>query len=142
MNFRFYHQRTGIIPFKKREIGEFGAHEKLKRFAKTGIKNYKEGRNFPADPYVSRLSPHLHWGEISPNQAWYAVEQSASEKNVDHFRSELGWREFSAYLLHHNPTQQSNLKANLTTSLGRRPSASSVLAKRRDRNSYRRCWYA
>ncbi len=97
---------------KEWEIGEFGAHERLKRFVKTGIKNYKEGRNFPADTYVSRLSPHLHWGEISPNQAWYAVEQSASEKNVDHFRSELGWREFSAYLLHHNPgLQQTNLQS-------------------------------
>ena len=65
---------------KEWEIGEFGAHAKLKRFAKTGIKNYKEGRNFPADPYVSRLSPHLHWGEISPNQAWYAVEQVHPKK--------------------------------------------------------------
>ena len=45
---------------KEWEIGEFGAHEKLKKFAKTGIQNYKEGRNFPAEPYVSRLSPHLH----------------------------------------------------------------------------------
>ncbi len=94
------------------EIGESGAHEQLKRFTKSGIENYKEGRNFPADPYVSRLSPHLHWGEISPNQAWHAVEQKASEINVAHFKSELGWREFSAYLLHHNPTlQQSNLQS-------------------------------
>jgi deoxyribodipyrimidine photo-lyase len=103
---------------KEWEIGEAGAHEKLKTFTEIGIANYKEGRNFPADPYVSRLSPHLHWGEISPNQAWYAVAQKASEKNVDHFRSELGWREFSAYLLHHNPTLQ---HTNLQTKFNRFP---------------------
>ncbi len=91
--------------------GEAGAHTQLTRFIEQGIHHYKEGRNFPAQPYVSRLSPHLHWGELSPNQAWYAVEEKASSKDIDHFRSELGWREFSAYLLHHNPDlQQTNLQ--------------------------------
>ena len=34
-------------------------------FLKNGISNYKEGRNLPAKPYVSKLSPYLHFGQIS-----------------------------------------------------------------------------
>ena len=84
--------------------GEDGAKERLKTFMSDGIQHYKEGRNRPDEPYVSRLSPHLHFGELSPNQAWYAAgESGASDKDIDHFRSELGWREFSYYLLYHFP---------------------------------------
>ena len=92
--------------------GEKGALQQLNQFTENGIHHYKEGRNFPSQPYVSRLSPHLHWGELSPNQAWHAVEEKAAAKDIDHFRSELGWREFSAYLLHHNPNlQHTNLQS-------------------------------
>ena len=85
------------------EIGEVGANKRLKYFLKEGIEHYKDGRNLPEKPYVSRLSPHLHFGEISPNQLWYAVQKFAKNKNIDHFCSELGWREFSHNLLYYNP---------------------------------------
>ena len=87
--------------------GEAGAKERLGRFLSTGIKHYKDGRNRPDREHVSRLSPHLHFGEISPNQVWQAAETlqggEALSASVDHFRSELGWREFSNYLLYHFP---------------------------------------
>lgn len=87
--------------------GEAGAHAKLERFLIEGIKDYKNGRNRPDQEYVSRLSPHLHFGEISPHQAWHAtsglLKKAALAENVAHFRSELGWREFSYYLLYHFP---------------------------------------
>lgn len=93
------------------EIGEIAAQKKLEKFVVNGLANYKEGRNFPSKPFVSRLSPHLHFGEISTNQVWqYAITSSnlgnagfESNKNLDHFLSELGWREFSYYLLFHFP---------------------------------------
>ena len=58
---------------------------------------------------TSRLSPHLHWGEISPWQVWRAAHDAASDGKVpaaeaEKFVAELGWREFSAHLLHHFPT--------------------------------------
>ena len=84
-------------------IGEIGAYERLTKFIDNGIKNYKEGRNFPAKPFVSKISPHLHFGELSPNQAWYLAKEKASDKNIDHFLSELGWREFSYCQLYFNP---------------------------------------
>jgi deoxyribodipyrimidine photo-lyase len=87
--------------------GEDGAQERLSAFLSKGIRNYKEGRNRPDQEFVSRLSPHLHFGEISPNQAWFAVDDSGSgqdlETNEDCFLSELGWREFSYNLLYNQP---------------------------------------
>ena len=85
------------------EIGEEGAQEKLAKFIDNRLADYKEGRNFPAKQSVSRLSPHLHFGEISPNQAWYAAKSLEDSDDLDHFLSELGWREFSHCLLHYFP---------------------------------------
>ena len=84
-------------------IGEIGANNRLIEFLNNGIENYKEGRNIPSKPFVSRLSPHLHFGEISPNQAWYAAQNKGNDTNIDHFCSELGWREFSYTQLYFNP---------------------------------------
>lgn len=84
------------------EIGEDGAHQRLETFLKEGLNYYKGGRDFPARPYVSRLSPYLHFGEISPHAVWHAA--SGHDENSLHFRSELGWREFSYYLLYHFPS--------------------------------------
>lgn len=84
-------------------IGELGAHTRLKDFLDAGITQYKEGRNFPSKPYTSRLSPYLHFGEISPHQLWYNARMRAPDANIDCFCTELGWREFSYYLLYHFP---------------------------------------
>ena len=89
------------------EIGEGGAGRAIDQFIASGLKGYKAGRNFPARPHVSRLSPYLHWGQISPNQVWHAIQSheeiNGPSNDLDHFRSELGWREFSHHLLYHNP---------------------------------------
>jgi deoxyribodipyrimidine photo-lyase len=90
------------------DIGEKAAHEKLKHFLSYEIKSYKESRDFPARNSVSRLSPHLHLGEISPHQVWAAVQlkrlqSPIDSNNLDHFIRELCWREFSYYLLYHFP---------------------------------------
>jgi len=87
--------------------GEEGAHSKIDEFISNGLNNYKEGRNFPSNKNVSQLSPHLHFGEVSPNQVWYRAKTKEGKlgikKDLDHFLSELGWREFSFNLLYHFP---------------------------------------
>ena len=87
--------------------GEEGAKEALAVFIDRGVNNYKESRNFPSIDGVSRLSPHLHFGEISPKYIYSKVVNSIldaeDDKNIDHFFSEIGWREFSNNLLFHNP---------------------------------------
>lgn len=100
--------------------GESGASDKLQRYIQDAMPAYKEQRNIPSVKGTSQLSPHLHFGEISPNQVWYAIQDGATSQglspdnaDVDCYLSELGWREFSAYLLFHFPqitTQNFNVK--------------------------------
>jgi deoxyribodipyrimidine photo-lyase len=90
------------------QIGEQAAQQRLQDFLDTGLAGYREGRNIPQRPNVSRLSPHLHFGEISPQQVWAQAQQAGleqhAEDDLDCFLSELGWREFSTYLLYHRPS--------------------------------------
>jgi deoxyribodipyrimidine photo-lyase len=86
------------------DISEAGALTRLDDFLSHGLNGYKEGRNHPSQNNVSMLSPYLHWGMISPNYVWHTARTYASsihiEKDIDHFCSELGWREFSYNLLY------------------------------------------
>jgi len=89
------------------DISEQGARAALERFLELGLENYKIGRDFPATQFVSRLSPYLHFGQISPHRIWAEVMKmnvalGHDDKNRQHFCSELGWREFSYSLLYFN----------------------------------------
>ena len=90
--------------------GEQGARDRLDVFLDTGLDNYKKGRNFPSKPFVSRLSPHLHLGEISPRQIWHrtvahcvTTGRDPFSGSAEHFLKELVWREFSYSQLYYNP---------------------------------------
>lgn len=88
--------------------GEKNAQSLLTEFIEHKLDGYEAKRNYPAQERTSRLSPHLHWGEISPRQIWNSVQNKyysdfSSSKDVDSFLSELGWREFSHDYLHHFP---------------------------------------
>ncbi len=80
--------------------GEIGARRRLDGFLRT-LSGYGAARDVPAAEATSRLSPHLHFGEISPRQIWHALR--GREPDSDKFRSELGWREFNHHLLFHHP---------------------------------------
>ncbi|MAI36589.1 deoxyribodipyrimidine photo-lyase [Alteromonas sp.] len=87
--------------------GEEGAADNLSEFIQHAARQYKDGRDIPSMKGTSRLSPHLHFGEVSPNQVWYAIKDkfgATEDKSIDTYLSELGWREFSYYLLFHFPT--------------------------------------
>jgi deoxyribodipyrimidine photo-lyase len=89
--------------------GEAGAAKALNKFLKNAFEDYLTSRNLPALEGTSRLSPYLHFGEISPRQIWHGISRkcdgSARAKNWKNsqFVTELGWREFSHHLLHHFP---------------------------------------
>lgn len=89
------------------DAGESAAQERFRHFLHYGLKGYKEGRNRPDLEKISRLSPYLHFGEISVRDVWHAVRSYAIahglESDTDTFCSELGWREFSHALLYQNP---------------------------------------
>jgi deoxyribodipyrimidine photo-lyase len=81
--------------------GEDGARERLKDFVFGALDGYAGHRDRPDIDGTSRLSPFLAHGEISPQQIADALP--ASGRDVDKYRAELGWREFSYHLLHHFP---------------------------------------
>lgn len=90
--------------------GEAGAAARLDDFIGDGLHGYAEDRDRPDRAATSRLSPHLHFGEIGPRQVWHALqhagaagEAAGSERDAEKFLSEIGWREFSHHLLFHNP---------------------------------------
>lgn len=88
--------------------GEQGALDKLHRFINDHLDDYKINRDFPDMNATSRLSPHLHFGEISPWTILRTIEDTQRHAHVafagaEHFLSELGWREFSYHLLYHFP---------------------------------------
>jgi deoxyribodipyrimidine photo-lyase len=88
--------------------GEAGARSRLSTFLESGLKDYTMHRDSPGRPGTSRLSPHLHWGEMSPWRAVQEARSAAAQGRVpaaqaNKFIAEIGWREFSAHLLHHFP---------------------------------------
>ena len=84
--------------------GEAGARAALARMVKSGVTPYPTERDRPDHPGTSRLSPHLHFGEISPRQIWQAVRaQYGSAPEAEPFLRQLVWREFAHHLLFHFP---------------------------------------
>lgn len=91
------------------EPGEAGAQELLEIFADDALADYAMGRDLPARHGTSRLSPHLHFGEITPAQIHHALIQRTERMSVQRrpdlepFLRELGWRDFAHHLLYHFP---------------------------------------
>ncbi|NNE70793.1 MAG: deoxyribodipyrimidine photo-lyase [Rhodothermales bacterium] len=74
--------------------GEAGARSRL---ADLELEDYAEERDIPSIEGTSRLSPHLHFGEVSPREVWHVVG------NIEPYRRQLVWRDFAHHLIHHFP---------------------------------------
>lgn len=81
--------------------GEREAQDRLDHFLDI-VKDYDEDRNRPSMEGSSRLSPHLHWGEISPVQVWHAL-QGKRGKGADTFRGEIIWRDYAQNIIAQYP---------------------------------------
>ena len=84
--------------------GEDGAQKQWASFFADNILNYHRARDVPGIAGTSRLSPHLHFGEISAHQLWAECGRVESTAGVAGFQRELLWREFAHHLLFHFPT--------------------------------------
>jgi deoxyribodipyrimidine photo-lyase len=90
--------------------GEAGARERLRRFIADGLGDYDGARDVPGREGTSRLSAHLHFGEVGPRQIWAAIQATSRASGVfppsrgaGVYLRELGWREFAHQLLFHFP---------------------------------------
>lgn len=77
--------------------GEAGAQVALKAFL-PHLARYDDQRNLPSITGTSRLSPHLHFGEISPATIWHLASREAGSK-AEPFLREVGWRDYATNLL-------------------------------------------
>lgn len=89
--------------------GEDGAARELGVFLESALDRYPKERDVPGVRGVSRLSPHLHHGELSPRTVVAAVVAAAENgdaarrKGAEAFLRQIIWREFAAHLLFHFP---------------------------------------
>ena len=75
--------------------GEAGARAALKLWL-DHVPDYHHSRNLPSNDHgVSRLSPHLHFGEISPATVWHHIAKRAGDESEPYLR-EIGWRDYAA----------------------------------------------
>ena len=84
-------------------VGEAAALQRLDDFLETTGADYHITRDKPSQIGTSRLSPHLHFGEISPVTIYHAVMERGFSEGLEVFLSEVIWREFSYELLDQFP---------------------------------------
>jgi len=102
--------------------GETGALTRLRHFLGDGLDGYAVTRDLPGVTGTSRLSPHLHFGELGPRQILHALlargrdgPTPPPDSGPGRFLAELGWREFAHHLIFHYPeTQQESLDARFS----------------------------
>jgi deoxyribodipyrimidine photo-lyase len=86
--------------------GERRAHQQLHGFIENSLNDYPEQRDRPAVDGTSQLSPHLHFGEITPQQIYIELRPllcggagSRPAQAAEKFLSQLIWREFAHQIL-------------------------------------------
>jgi len=115
-------EALGLLPtidwdrafYQRWQPGEDGAWQSLQNFCDSRLPDYPAHRDIPALTGTSELSPHLHFGEISPVQVWHTLLNNAATDPdpgivaaTESFLRELAWREFSYHLLYHFPATAS-----------------------------------
>ncbi|NTZ43074.1 deoxyribodipyrimidine photo-lyase [Altererythrobacter sp. SALINAS58] len=102
------------------QIGEAAAHDRLKCF-EDDVARYDDRRNLPSEDGSSRLSPHLHWGEISPVQVWHELKGRRGNGWAT-FEKELLWRDFAQNLIYQFPSySEESYRDSFDRSLWRNP---------------------
>jgi deoxyribodipyrimidine photo-lyase len=85
--------------------GEAGAARRLEAFVAGALETYSTDRDRPGRGATSRLSPHLHFGEVSARRTWHAVRNAkhGDHRAAESYLRQIAWREFAYHLLVHYP---------------------------------------
>lgn len=89
--------------------GLTAARNRLRTFCDDGLADYEARRRDPNDDGgTSRLSPYLHFGQVSPAEVARTVRASASREAADAFLDEfITWRELALNFCLRNPAFRS-----------------------------------
>jgi deoxyribodipyrimidine photo-lyase len=88
------------------QVGEAAARQRLAEFVDSDLPGYRDRRDRPDLSATSRLSPYLHFGEISPRQVVHVMRRGMrpeAETGAEAYLREIAWREFAYHLLYHFP---------------------------------------
>ncbi|HEY5972269.1 MAG TPA: deoxyribodipyrimidine photo-lyase [Pseudoxanthomonas sp.] len=114
--------------------GEVGAQAATKTFLAQALDGYHQDRDRPDRTGTSRLSPHLHFGEIAPWRIVRMLDAAGATADRDAYVRELGWREFAHHLLHHFPqTPEANFNPRFDGFPWEKPSSRQLEAWQRGR---------
>ena len=113
--------------------GEDAARHAVERFAKVAG-DYDTDRNLPAVEGTSRLSPHLHFGEVSARHVWHAV--GGRGEGLLTFRKEVAWRDFTAGVIIELPDYAKTNGRPRYDALPWRDSAKDLVAWQQGRTGY------
>ncbi len=87
-----------------------GVKKRIKKFINDPIQHYQEQRDYPATDGISRMSPYLHFGQISSRRIWHLVVENEQKEgritpsnSAEGYLRQLVWREFAYHLLFHFP---------------------------------------
>lgn len=109
------------------QVGEVAAHERLEEWS-GDVADYADARNLPSQDGSSRLSPHLHWGEISPAQIWHRLDGRRGEGWAT-YAKELIWRDYAQNVICQFPGYASESYRDGYTGLWRDPNRGQRIAE-------------
>jgi len=101
------------------EVGEKAALDRLEAWT-DHVKDYEDDRNLPSIDGSSRLSPHLHFGEISPTQVWDRLSRHTGS-GADTYRRELLWRDYAQNVICQFPDYPTQSYRDYDNALWRNP---------------------
>lgn len=89
------------------EVGALKARKRLRQFISSGIEQYDQTRDFPAQKGTSRLSQFLRTGELSIREVYHRIKAEAPDSiGKETYLKELCWRDFYNMIYFENPQQQ------------------------------------
>jgi deoxyribodipyrimidine photo-lyase len=94
-----------VPPAREIRGGTRAGRARLETFLTRGLPHYAESRGDPnAEHATSRLSPYLHFGNLSPHEVLLAAREAGPVDQFEKFQDEaLVWRELSYNFVHHDP---------------------------------------
>ena len=93
-----------VPPARDIRGGTRAGRARLADFLTRGLPVYAESRSDPnAEHATSRLSPYLHFGNLSPHEVLLAAREAGPEAPFEKFQDEaLVWRELAYNFVHHD----------------------------------------